>query len=81
LARLSAEDKPVPLYEYSCRACARQFEELVFGKATPVCPACQSGDVERLLSVVAVGRGGADAAPVAGPCGTCGDPRGPGSCV
>jgi putative FmdB family regulatory protein len=70
----------VPLYEYACRQCARQFEELVFGKASPVCPACQSADVERLLSVVAVGRGGGDPAPAVGPCGTCGDPRGPGSC-
>jgi putative FmdB family regulatory protein len=30
----------VPLYEYVCRRCSRAFEELVFGQATPRCPAC-----------------------------------------
>lgn len=71
----------MPLYEYSCRRCSRQFEELVFGEAHPVCPACQSPDVERLLSVVAVARSEKASAAPPGPCGTCGDPRGPGSCA
>jgi putative FmdB family regulatory protein len=70
----------VPLYEYECRKCSRQFEELVLGKATPVCPGCRSPEVERLLSIISVGRSDkASTAPV-GPCGTCGDPGGPGSC-
>ena len=40
----------MPLYEYRCRACARDFETLVRGTEQPACPACQSHDIERLLS-------------------------------
>jgi putative FmdB family regulatory protein len=71
----------VPLYEYSCRSCARVFEQLVYGKDVPSCPGCGSHDLQRLLSVVAVGSGTPEAAPLpAGACGSCGDPRGPGAC-
>ncbi len=73
----------MPVYEYVCRQCSQAFEELVFtGDAPPVCPACHAHDAERVLSVVAVGRaeGGAPARAL-GPCGSCGDPRGPGACV
>lgn len=59
----------VPLYEYVCRQCSRQFEELVLGDAQPACPSCKSKDLERVLSVVAVGK--AQAEPPPGPCGSC----------
>jgi putative FmdB family regulatory protein len=78
----------VPLFEYLCRKCARRFEALVMGTARPACPGCQSGDLEKLVSTFAVasgagGRsaGGAESAAEVGACGTCGDPRGPGSCA
>ena len=72
----------MPVYEYVCRQCAHPFEELVFtGDAPPTCPACQAPDAERALSVVAVGRAETGApARAMGPCGACGDPRGPGAC-
>ena len=44
----------MPLYEYECRGCGHQFEQLVRGSATPSCPSCASGDLERVLSVFAV---------------------------
>ncbi len=47
----------MPLYEYVCRKCSKQFEALIFGADVPACPACQSTDLERILSVVAVGSG------------------------
>jgi putative FmdB family regulatory protein len=56
----------VPLYEYVCRKCSKQFEELVFGASVPLCPACQSPEVERILSTVAIGR-----AEPAGPPSAC----------
>jgi len=59
----------VPLYEYVCRKCSRQFEELVMGDARPTCPSCHSPDLERVLSVVAVGKSAPEPAP--GPCGSC----------
>ena len=40
----------MPLYEYLCRACDHAFETLVRGGDQPACPACQSKDLERLLS-------------------------------
>jgi putative FmdB family regulatory protein len=77
----------VPLYEYLCRKCSRRFEALVTGRSRPSCPDCRSEDLEKLFSTFVVGGGGkssdGEAEPIAatGPCGTCGDPRGPGSCA
>jgi putative FmdB family regulatory protein len=59
----------VPLYEYVCRKCSRQFEELVLGDARPACPSCKSQDLERVLSVVAVGKAQPETPP--GPCSSC----------
>ena len=71
----------MPLYEYSCKECAHQFEALVRSGDTPECPACHTQALERRLSVFAAHTAGAAPRPVtAGPCGSCGDPRGPGAC-
>ena len=42
----------MPIFEYVCNACRNQFEFLKLPAATtvPICPACQSPDLERLLS-------------------------------
>ena len=75
----------MPLFEYRCRDCEKRFEEIVLGEAKPRCPSCESRKVEKLLSVFAVGSGGggksAALEPAGGGCGSCGDPRGPGSCA
>jgi putative FmdB family regulatory protein len=77
----------MPLFEYHCRTCSRRFEALVMGASHPACPGCAGRDLKKLVSTFAVGnRGGGSlegAEPVAegGGCGTCGDPRGPGSCA
>jgi putative FmdB family regulatory protein len=44
----------MPLYEYVCRACGHEFEALVRNGNVPPCPACQSQNLERLLSHFAV---------------------------
>jgi putative FmdB family regulatory protein len=45
----------VPIYEYECRSCSERFEVLVRGTSeTPTCPACKSGDLEKLLSLPSV---------------------------
>jgi putative FmdB family regulatory protein len=41
----------MPIYEYCCEGCGREFETLVLGKAEPECPSCQSRDLKRLLSL------------------------------
>jgi putative FmdB family regulatory protein len=71
----------MPLFEYACRSCDHQFESLVRGNETPACPSCQSTELERRLSVFAAHSSSPSSAPMtAGPCGACGDPRGPGAC-
>ena len=71
----------MPLYEYSCKACEHQFETLVRNGDTPECPACHGNTLERRFSVFAAHTGTAATTPrAAGPCGACGDPRGPGAC-
>jgi putative FmdB family regulatory protein len=73
----------MPIFEYVCKECDHAFEALVFGKQKAECPKCQSKKLEPQLSVFAVSaKGGAGAQPsmAAGSCGSCGDPRGPGSC-
>jgi putative FmdB family regulatory protein len=72
----------MPLYEYGCRACDREFEVLVRGGETPACPSCRSTDLERRLSVFAARtqNGSSETSMAVGACGRCGDPRGPGAC-
>ena len=72
----------MPLYEYVCRACQSSFEALVFGGKSPICPACSGADLEKVFSSFAVNSGGfAKPSPSVSSCGSCGDPRGPGSCT
>jgi len=41
----------MPLYDFHCRSCDREFEALVRPQdASPTCPSCKSADLERLLS-------------------------------
>ena len=63
----------MPIYEYRCRACSSQFQELVFGNAQPNCPECKTDDIERAISLTAPGRVKGASAPPPAPeaCGTC----------
>ena len=58
----------MPLFEYECRGCGRQFEAFVTADRTPACPACQSAELRKLLSspgmVGAGGRAETEAIPV-----------------
>jgi putative FmdB family regulatory protein len=42
----------MPIYDFKCRSCGDQFEELVRGDEAPACPACGAADAERLLSPI-----------------------------
>ena len=71
----------MPIFEYVCRECQHQFEALVFGNEKAECPKCQSKKLEPQLSVFAVSAKSSAAPSMSGgPCGSCGDPRGPGAC-
>jgi len=71
----------MPIFEYICKDCQHEFEALVFGKDKAECPKCHGRKLEPQLSVFAAPAKSDSGAPMsAGPCGSCGDPRGPGSC-
>jgi putative FmdB family regulatory protein len=73
----------MPLFEYACRACGQKFEFLTRAGETPSCPSCAGVELEKQLSVFAVGAPSSAATPLpssGGACGMCGDPRGPGAC-
>ena len=40
----------MPIYEYTCNACGKNFETLVMGSDIPTCPACSSEDLARRMS-------------------------------
>jgi putative FmdB family regulatory protein len=72
----------MPLFEYACKSCDRHFEWLTRGAAAPECPSCHGTNLEKRQSVFAARSTGAPAGAQQvspGACGTCGDPRGPGS--
>jgi putative FmdB family regulatory protein len=72
----------MPIFEYICQECDHQFEALVYGKEKAECPNCHGRKLAPQLSVFAVSaKGTTSSAPTAGPCGSCGDPRGPGACA
>lgn len=70
----------MPVYEYKCKRCNHRFEELVFGDEKIACPKCRKFELEQQFSVFGTSSGAASEAVPPGSCGTCGDPRGPGSC-
>ncbi len=45
----------MPIFEYLCKDCGRQFETIIFGNSHPECPSCRSRALEKLLSRFAVG--------------------------
>jgi putative FmdB family regulatory protein len=68
----------MPIYEYTCKACDRSFEELVLRRSDEPevrCPACGGKRVEKLVSRPAAsrtgGEGGGRAASTPG-CGPVG---------
>ena len=72
----------MPIFEYTCNSCHERVELLVSKSTTVECPKCSSRDLTKLLSTFSVGKGASSgpARPPVAPCGSCGDPRGPGSC-
>ena len=45
----------MPIFEYACKTCGKEFETLVRPNGNaPSCPACQGTELEKLLSIPAV---------------------------
>ena len=72
----------MPIFEYICRDCGRNFERIVPRHDSQTdCPHCNSEDIEKQLSVFAVaGPSGASSSAMSDAgCGRCGAAE-PGSC-
>jgi putative FmdB family regulatory protein len=54
----------MPIYEYECKKCGKDFEALVpmSAKDNPACPLCKSVKVKKKMSITASSKGG---------CGSC----------
>ncbi len=68
----------MPIYEYTCKNCGHEFEELVRGDQQPACPSCGTSRIERQMSVSAghTAGSGPSACPARDACGmsgSCGD--------
>jgi putative FmdB family regulatory protein len=54
----------MPIFEYKCTDCGREFEAFVTGERTAACPACRGANLAKLLS--SPGMVGASAGPTRG---------------
>jgi putative FmdB family regulatory protein len=52
--QLNQEGSQMPIYDYECKSCGQSFEAFIRGAIKPMCEACGSGDVEKMLSLPAV---------------------------
>ena len=58
----------MPIYEYACQSCGEHFDKLIrsISRIPPeiICPACQSKEVQRIISTPAIhtGRAGSESA-------------------
>ena len=68
----------MPMYSYECKKCKSKFEHLqISNDDRPVCPQCNSTDLEKLFSSCSVGstrgtpRGSSGSCPRGGCCPNC----------
>jgi len=66
----------MPIFEYHCDKCKKDFETIVFGKEKPACPSCRSKKVSKLMSAcgfMSKGTGGetVKASASSSSCGGC----------
>ncbi|MFH1605392.1 MAG: zinc ribbon domain-containing protein [Pseudomonadota bacterium] len=72
----------MPIYEYQCASCGKEFELLVRNSSQrPQCPGCSGSDLRKKLSAFATITSTASAqADIPAACQDCGHPGGPGAC-
>ncbi len=65
----------MPLYEYKCNTCGKQFEKMVsFAEANhkPECPNCHSNDTQKRLSLFVSAGSSTTGATFSSSCGSSG---------
>ena len=73
----------MPIYEYQCASCGKDFEILVRNSSTVLeWPACSGTELRKKLSAFAMVSGSASAqADLPAACQGCGNAGGPGACA
>ena len=73
----------MPIFEYQCAACAKEFETLVRSSSPATqCPQCGGTELRKKLSAFATISASATAqAQLPEACQSCGNPGGPGACA
>ncbi|OGS20746.1 MAG: hypothetical protein A3J83_00655 [Elusimicrobia bacterium RIFOXYA2_FULL_40_6] len=62
----------MPIYEFSCNKCRKQFELLLFSGDEPLCPECGNKELTKFMSrFSAQGVGSGPACSSGGSCGNC----------
>lgn len=61
----------MPIFEYHCSKCDKDFEVLVFGKEKVACPTCNGKKVTKLLSTVSHKSDGEFTSSQASACSGC----------
>lgn len=71
----------MPIYEYQCASCGREFETLVRSSSPPAeCPGCHGTELRKMLSTFATVTAASAQAELPAACQSCGNPGGPGAC-
>jgi len=70
----------MPIFEYLCKDCGKQFEALLIGSQEAECPGCKGKKLEQQLSTFSVRANNASASRPATPCGMPGGSCGGGGC-
>jgi len=71
----------MPIFEYICNDCEKEFEELVFDRdECPNCPGCGSSKTEKLMSAVR-SRVGGGAPDMGGDSASASAPSAPSGCA
>lgn len=73
----------MPIFEYECASCGKEFEVLVRNASTvPECPGCSGTELRKKLSAFAAITGSAPGqAEFPASCQGCGNAGGPGACA
>jgi len=61
----------MPIYEFRCEQCRREFETLVMGREEITCPDCDSATITRLLSTFSHKSGDHFVSSKGSGCGDC----------
>ncbi len=62
----------MPIYEYTCVQCGREFEKLIFRTSdTVACPTCEGHDVKKKFSVFGMKSGSTFVSSSGSSCGSC----------